>query len=769
MNNRGRLVLVVLFFGGLTALWVAEALHVPTSQQRIAMRSRVLPELTDVAVTDVGRVEVSGGGQTIILKREDRDWRLVGPVDARADKSTVDLLIEAMKDLRKPPDGEPLKGDLKTFGLDPPERVVTLFGKDGKTPLATLELGKEYGANRYVRAKGAESAEMGEALLLKAVDLPANGWRDRLLFDLASFEVTGFSAKGDGETVAAEREDQAWMLTEPVRAPGDMLKLEGLLGGLTSIRVVEGNAAYAANDAKDLKPYGLDRPTWTISLDGRHGTQTVEIGKPVEDDPGRFYARRVPEDDVVVVHGQVVQDLENDPRLLRSKRVALLNPSKVDYVMVQADGVEHRMVRTEEGWKLESPVKAEADARRVENLISSLNGLQVVEFFEPDQLPHSGLEQPEAVISVWQSVPKVSGNPTENEPALRLELGSRNGVGRILYARADGDPAILGLPIDVLQEPFSDRFAFVEHRLTDDPAGRTRSIERTRPAPSERVEASENSADYASWRLVEPVEAKADRESVAMLDHLLNPLTADRLFEREGTPELAKYGLDDPWARITWTTRDEKGRETRRVLRLGDEVQEGSGARYATIEGGPTVFSLSEIAVKVATVEMHERRVLEFAPASVSRLVIRRPTSEKVFRHSTKPFTGGLEWTPAPGTVPEDVDVSKLDQLVAAISALRVERFSQFEGPFPSEAGLEAPSLTVEVALRSGQGTRRLRIGSRSDGQHRYATVENGGEGMVFLVPDGPQTPWASLLDGSSSASEALPKLPADPFAPGSD
>ncbi len=65
---------------------------------------------------------------------------------------------------------------------------------------------------------------------------------------------------------------------------------------------------------------------------------------------------------MVVVRGQVVLELEADPHVLRSKQVTQLNPSKVDYISIKAGDVEHRMARTEEGWKLESPVKAEADA-----------------------------------------------------------------------------------------------------------------------------------------------------------------------------------------------------------------------------------------------------------------------------------------------------------------------------------------------------------------------------------------------------------------------
>ncbi|HEU5118382.1 MAG TPA: DUF4340 domain-containing protein, partial [Isosphaeraceae bacterium] len=377
MNNRGRLVLVVLFFGGLTALWVADWLQIPTSEERLARLSRVLPDLDKVTVPDVTRVEISGGAETIVLKREGRDWRLIEPVNARADGSTVDLLITALKDLRKPPDSEPLKGEPGSFGLEPPERVVKLFVGKAEEPVAVLELGKKFSTDRYryVRAKGAKSPEVAETVLIEAVDLPVNGWRDRLLFDVASYGVTGFEVTGEKRSLAAERRDQAWTLTDPIQAPAEPLKIEGLLGGLTSLRVVEGEEGYAENDAADLTRYGLEKPAWKILLKTGAGSQTVEIGNALPGDKGEYYARRVPENDVVVVRGQVLLELEADPHTLRSKQVTQLNPSRVDYLTIKAGDLEHRMARTQEGWKLESPVKAGADAQRIENLIALLNGI----------------------------------------------------------------------------------------------------------------------------------------------------------------------------------------------------------------------------------------------------------------------------------------------------------------------------------------------------------------------------------------------------------
>ncbi len=82
--------------------------------------------------------------------------------------------------------------------------------------------------------------------------------------------------------------------------------------------------------------------------------------------------------------------------------------------------------------------------QRIETLIALLNGLQVVEFFEEAQIRDPGLDEPESVISVWESSDGIAQGAPAEKPSLRLTVGRRNRVGRVLYAQAEGDPAILG-------------------------------------------------------------------------------------------------------------------------------------------------------------------------------------------------------------------------------------------------------------------------------------------------------------------------------------
>ena len=80
--------------------------------------------------------------------------------------------------------------------------------------------------------------------------------------------------------------------------------MDGLLGALEGLRMDK----VAAEDARDLTPYGLDKPAWRVVLGLADGTaRTLEIGSsPAEK---QHHAREGSSRLVAVIPDAVVQDL----------------------------------------------------------------------------------------------------------------------------------------------------------------------------------------------------------------------------------------------------------------------------------------------------------------------------------------------------------------------------------------------------------------------------------------------------------------------------
>ena len=67
---RPTFVLTGLFFASLLVLWWLEDSGVPTEAQRRGRLSRVLPDLIDVPETDITKLEILRGSETLAFERK---------------------------------------------------------------------------------------------------------------------------------------------------------------------------------------------------------------------------------------------------------------------------------------------------------------------------------------------------------------------------------------------------------------------------------------------------------------------------------------------------------------------------------------------------------------------------------------------------------------------------------------------------------------------------------------------------------------------------
>src|SRR4029079_2743796 len=106
---------------------------------------------------------------------------------------------------------------------------------------------------------------------------------NRSTFDLRDKTVLAFDRdKIDHMTltdakrkVAVVKQGADWRMTSPVDARADFSAVEGLIGRINSAQM----KAITANDATDLKQYGLAEPEATITLGAGSTTASLAIGK----------------------------------------------------------------------------------------------------------------------------------------------------------------------------------------------------------------------------------------------------------------------------------------------------------------------------------------------------------------------------------------------------------------------------------------------------------------------------------------------------------
>jgi hypothetical protein len=208
-------------------------------------------------------------------------WRLVSPVEARADQQTVDGLLSDLEFLRAngfvdAPDAS------AAAGFDPPAFEVLLYARAGGEPIARLAVGGEQDDARLVRADRPTLYKIAAARL---DDFPRDVM-DYRFKELASFSVTDaqrmdlyFQPKtGDPVAIAAQRGDGGWTSTPEKMAPEKIAEIVSQLSNLRASGILADDVG-----ADELAELGLSPPKTIITVFGapKEGEDVEEAASPV--------------------------------------------------------------------------------------------------------------------------------------------------------------------------------------------------------------------------------------------------------------------------------------------------------------------------------------------------------------------------------------------------------------------------------------------------------------------------------------------------------
>ncbi len=223
-------------------------------------------------------------------------------------------------------------------------------------------------------------------------------------------------------------------------------------------------------------------------------------------------------------------------------------------------------------------------------------------------------------------------------------------------------------------------------------------------------EDSPSSGPNDSWRIVSPLDARADRAGVDGLVDSLADLEFNRSIEDFDRGEL---GLDDPRARVTITT--DSGQS---VLEIGAELPASSDMVVA-VGDGATAYTVASTLFDDLTQEpgdWRDKKLFDGLRGDIERIsLIPSSTSEQVLLAKR----GDNFWIESPLTDRSDEDLT--NTLLSELTGLRAEAFVDEPLLTPEGMGLEPPRGVLEVVLTGRESPFRLELGS-----------EAGGDGVVY-------------------------------------
>src|SRR3989442_10685935 len=228
---------------------------------------------------------------------------------------------------------------------------------------------------------------LGLGLYLWRVEMPAEQKRlqvettTKKLVDFKEDDVQGFTITASEGGMGVSREDGRWTIRKPRPMEADATAVSEFLRTVMLAQV----SRVVHETGTDLKAYGLDTPSLTVSLRLASGTQTVRVGDagPLS---APLYAKRDDSPKVLLTTLAGRDLLAKSIREFRRKRVLPFDRLRVTRVKIA--GPQETIVLYREGqgekatWKIKAPLETAADQPEVKSLLFALEDLKAQDFID---------------------------------------------------------------------------------------------------------------------------------------------------------------------------------------------------------------------------------------------------------------------------------------------------------------------------------------------------------------------------------------------------
>jgi hypothetical protein len=378
-------------------------------------------------------------GEAVRVARQGEGWTLLTPTAVPADGPEVDTLLSSLEGLESDEVVVENATDLAQYGLAPPRLTVAVQLEGAPEPLQ-LQLGDKTPDSRglYARVPAKPRVFLIPAYMQGSFEKKPFDLRDRSVLHVKRDDIQKLDVAGpEGEyTIARAEKGDEWTITRPLSTLAGRWAVDSLLGLLESLRM----ESVVAEEAKDLKPYGLDKPARMVTLTLKDGsTRRLEVGKETADK--KYHVRDASSSRVVLVAPALVEDLAKGLAERRAKRLLEVATYEVVGMEVEAGGGKRVYDRSSQKgkdgvesyqWKRSAPDAKELDTSKVQDVLFLLGGLEVQQFVDTPGEPKAyGLDAPALKASF-----KYEGA----RPPATFELAEKEGA---FYARRAGDAAVL--------------------------------------------------------------------------------------------------------------------------------------------------------------------------------------------------------------------------------------------------------------------------------------------------------------------------------------
>jgi hypothetical protein len=539
--------------------------------------------------------------------------------------------------------------------------------------------------------------------------------KEERVFSLVREDLDHIAIDSETTKIILVKENDRWMMTAPFKTETDTGEVESFIASALDAQI--GRKLGAKDELKDsLADFGLDKPKLTVTLGSGDETEALLFGNAVASGD-EVYAMASGSDQVFLIDGFVMEDINKDTTTLRDKALIAFSPDDIVTLAVTRDSKTVTVKRqADDSWLITEPFEFSADTDEITDILDFISEEGAVGFAPEDAKPADyGLASPAITLLLVDADGATS----------RLLIGKAAGDGNY-WAMREGRPSIFIVTEQVKNKLTVSADFIMNKSLLSYIVSDVTAFELT--GPDGTISAVR---DGRGWKITKPEEVRGDRNAV---NTLLSDLRDMKLSEIVQMParDLGRYGLDSPTLAISVKVKDgdKERKSTLKLVRDAGETSYGyllSGSSGST---GDFIFSIPTetiAAVNPTLASLKDRALLSYDQDTVTGITI--AAGDKTYDFTRKKDAWKMT-KPAR----KKIDAESMKFLLEAIGGLSYADVLADTKEGLKDWGLDEPKTTITLTGADGEiGT--ISLGEPKETEDgRYSAAVSSSLKKVYKV-----------------------------------
>ena len=422
----------------------------------------------------------------------------------------------------------------------------------------------------------------------------------------------------------------------------------------------------------------------------------------------------------------------------QAQNVVNFDRNKIDGIVIQNGDQKIEIRRRENKWRLETPIKDQADGAVVENLLSDLESWQ-----KEGTIPAKDIDTDKSKLAEYGlSNPKLKLKLLGREKPPEILFGKDAALEGRMYVRFQNSKETYLATQSVRKDIDKKPEEFRDKKLTDVATAQVRRITLKTPAGEMELEKRGE-----HWDILKPLRARADDGKVG---DLISQITSARIqqFVADDRGDLRPYGLAEPRGSITLYDQEQKkdqkvelgesikvfGREDKgQTLQVGSVPEKEKDQVYVRFAPRGSVYTLPkkvEEIVNTKPADLRDNHLVRIDTNILDRITIDTPGQAK-----TVLGRKDGDWTIASrNNAP--ADSGAIRRLIDTLQNERVTRFVEDVASNLPKYGLDKPTIQLTFSSFASENTAESKAGEQPFAALAFGKAE--GDNVYARLADEP-------------------------------